>query len=187
MKKHLLAALMLLVCSSVFAAGIPDKIKAMHKSGETMSTSFTETSVMPKLKKETTKSGTLVFTAPENLRLDYTDPAGEYTLITATQFEISREGKVQKLPFKSPQSQWAVFRNTLLMSFMGDVEGVAALNEATATYKEEGANYVCTLKADKPKQQGIAELVLVYNKKSGKLVSLTVTKGNGNYTKYAVK
>ncbi|MBQ0034572.1 MAG: outer membrane lipoprotein carrier protein LolA [Bacteroidales bacterium] len=187
MKKTLVAAMMLLVCSTILAAGIPDKIKALHKDGETMKTSFTETSVMPKLKKEQAKSGSLVFTAPSNLRLDYTDPAGDYTLITAMQFETSREGKVQKLPFKNPQSQWAVFRNTLLMSFMGDVEGVASMNEATATYKEEGANYVCTLKTDKPKQQGIAELVLVYNKKSGKLVSLTVTKGNGNYTTYAVK
>lgn len=187
MKRHLLAALMLLICGSIMAAGIPDKIKALHKSGETMTTSFTEKSVMPKLKKESTKTGTLVFSAPDNLKLDYTDPAGDYTLITATQFETKREGKVQKLPFKNPQSQWAVFRSTLLLSFMGDVEAVAKQNDATATYKEEGANYVCTLKGDKSKPQGIAELVLVYDKKSGKLISLTVTKGNGNYTVYSVK
>lgn len=187
MKKQLLAALMLLVCSSILAAGIPDKIKSLHKSGETMTTSFTEKTVMPKLKKESLKTGTLVFKAPEDLKLEYTDPAGDYTLITATQFETMREGKLQKLPFKSPQSQWAVFRNTLLLSFTGNVEEVAKQNGADASYKEEGSNYVCTLKGDKAKPQGIAELVLVYDKKNGKLVSLTVTKGNGNYTIYSVK
>ena len=182
-----MAALMLLVCSTLFAASVPEKIKAIHKSGETMTTSFTETSVMPKLKKETQKNGTLVFTAPNDLKLEYQDPAGDYTLITADRFETCREGKVQKLPCKNQQGQWAVFRSTLLLSFMGDVEAVAKLNEAKAEYKEEGGNYVCTLTADKAKQQGIAQLVLVYDKKTGKLTSLTVTKGNGNYTKYAVK
>lgn len=178
---------MMLLCSTVFAAGIPDKILALHKSGETMTTSFVETKAMPKMKKETKKTGNLTFTAPDNLRLDYTDPAGDYTLITKTDFETSRAGKVQKLPFKSPQSRWAIFRSTLLYAFMGQVEEVAKLNDATATYAEEGANYLCTLDANKTAKQGISQLKLVYNKKSGKLVSLTVTEGNGNYTTYSVK
>ena len=177
---------MLLTCS-LFAAGIQDKILALHKQGETMTTSFTEVKVMPKMKKELKKEGTLVFTAPENLRLDYTTPAGDYTLITATTFETLRNGKVQKLPIKNPQNRWTTLRSTLLLAFSGKVEEMATLNNATAEYKEESGEYICTLTANNKQPQGIAQLVVAYSKKTGKLQRLIVTEANGNYTTYSVK
>ena len=185
-KTCILAALMLFTCN-IFAAGIQDKILSLHKKGETMTTSFTEVKVMPKMKKEMKKEGTLVFTSPDNLRLDYTSPEGDYTLITATNFETLRNGKVQKLPTKNPQNRWAILRSTLLLAFSGKVEEMAALNNATAEYKEEASEYVCTLTANEKQPQGIAQLVVAYNKKTGQLQRLTVTEANGNYTTYSVK
>ena len=185
-KKCILAAFMLLT-SSLLAAGIQDKILSLHKQGETMTTTFIEVKVMPKMKKEMKKEGTLVFTAPDNLRLDYTTPAGDYTLITATDFETLRNGKVQKLPIKNPQNRWTILRSTLLLAFSGKVEEMAALNHATAEYKEEAGEYVCTLTSSDKQPQGIAQLVVAYNKKTGQLQRLTVMEANGNYTTYSVK
>ena len=64
---------------------------------------------------------------------------------------------------------------------------MAALNNATAEYKEEAGEYVCTLTANGKQPQGIAQLVVAYNKKTGQLQRLTVTEANGNYTTYSVK
>lgn len=182
MKKTIFSLLVALMATTAMA-GIPEDILAKRKSGDQVTNSFTESKVMPRMKKETTKKGTFSFTAPEKLRMDYTDPAGDYTLIDKDLFEVSRNGRVQKFPIKNADSRMAVLRNTLLMALNGDVEGVAKLNEATATYKEQGGKYVCTLTSEKGKH-GISELELTYDKKTGRIEQLKLVEKNGNYTIY---
>jgi len=186
MKKLSILALTLFAAISMYAASIPEAILALHKTGETMTAEFVEVKTMPKLKKETKKEGKLVFTSPESLRMDYTDPAGDYTLIGTGVFEVSRNGHVQKFPVKNPESRMAVLRTTLLMAFAGDVEGVAKRNNATAEYSEKNGEYHCKLTAEGARQ-GLSSVELVYSKKTGKLISLTLYEQNGNYTTYKVK
>lgn len=186
MKRIMTLSLLFAVALLASAADIPAAILKLHKANETMTCAFIETQTMPKMKKETKKTGTLIYTAPNELRLDYTDPVGDYTLMNATTVELNQGGKKQKFNIKDGKSAMAQLRATLLLSFAGDVKAVAEQNEATATYSETATEYICKLTSQNGKH-GIEKLELVYNKKTGKLQKLVVTKKNGNYTTYSVK
>ena len=166
---------------------IATTILSLHKPNETREFPFTETHVMPKMNKTTVSEGTMLFHAPDELRMDYTQPAGDYTVIAENQFDVFKNGKMQKLNVKDPKQKMAIYRATLLACLGGDVEKAAELNNAKAEYKTIGNTYVCTLKAENATPRDIAALELVYDKKSGLLLKMTITEGNGNYTTYAVK
>ncbi len=166
---------------------IATTILSLHQPGETREFAFTETHVMPKMNKTIVSEGTMRFHAPEELRMDYTKPAGDYTVIAKDKFDVFKKGKMQHLNVKNPTQRMAIYRSTLLACLGGDVEKAAKLNKAKATYKTVGNTYVCTLKAENATPHDIAVLELIYDKKSGQLKSMTITEGNGNYTTYAVK
>ena len=168
------------------AQDIDKKILALQKGNATYSAPFTETKVFPKLKKESSKQGTLTWQAEEYLRMDYSEPAGDYTLIEPGTFTICLNGKVQKLPAKDASTKTGVLRQTLLLAFQGKVADIAELNKAAATYSDKGGNYVCTLEAEQPKH-GVKALALEYDKKTGHLLLLTITESNGNYTTWTTK
>lgn len=185
MKKHFVICTLLLAITTLAGAqGIDAKILKLQKS--TYSSPFTETKVMPKLKKETVKTGTLVWTAPANLRMDYSDPEGDYTLIEDENFSLSVKGMVQKLPAKDANSKTGLLRLTLINAFQGNVAEIATLTNAQPTYSDKGGRYVCELVAERPKH-GVKSLTLEYDKKNGHLLLLTITENNGNYTTWAVK
>ena len=187
MKRTILSTLLAVFCSSIWAVTAQD-ISALHHAGETLQCSFTEVKTMPRAKKEISKSGNLTYTHPSDLRLDYTDPAGDYTLISKDVFEVRRNGKVQHFNISNPEQRMSVFRQSLLYAFAGDTEALTTLNEAQANYQEKGNTYICTVTANKTNgTRGIAKLQLTYNKKSGVLQSLIITENNGNYTTYTVK
>ena len=71
---------------SAFAQDIDQKILKLQKATYTMP--FSEVKVMPKLKKETTKVGTLEWRSPDYLRMDFTDPEGDYNLIEGLNFSV---------------------------------------------------------------------------------------------------
>ena len=166
---------------------IATTILSLHQPNETRTFAFVETRVMPKMNKTTVSEGTMKFEAPENLRMDYTHPQGDYTLIEKDKFEVFKSGKLQRLNVKDPKQKMAVYRATLLACLGGDVEKAAALNNARADYKTVGNTYVCTLNAENVAPRDIAALELIYDKKNGQLLKMTLTEGNGNYTTYEVK
>jgi len=190
-QKEMKRLISLALCALCFAAGmsaqdIDQKILKLQKEGNTYTAPFTETKVMPKLKKENVKKGELTWQADENLRMDYNDPAGDYKEIAPGIFNIKQNGRVQKLPAKDSNTRTGVLRQTLLLSFRGEVEEVAALNRANASYADKGGRYVCALTADQPRH-GVKSLVLEYDKKNGHLLLLTITESSGNYTTWEVK
>jgi outer membrane lipoprotein-sorting protein len=166
---------------------IATAILSLHQTGETREFAFTETHVMPKMNKTTVSEGTMRFHAPDELRMDYTLPAGDYTVIAKDKFDVFKSGKMQHLNVKDPKQKMAVYRATLLACLGGDVEKAAELNNAKAQYQTEGNTYVCTLKAANAAPREIAALELIYDKKSGELMKMTITEGNGNYTVYEAK
>lgn len=176
---------MLLFASITFAQTVPQKIKAMHKAGETYSTAFVETEVMPKLKKQTVRKGNLTYKAPSELKMDYTDPKGDYMEITATTISINKDGKLQKHNIKENAGRMSTLQKTLLLAFAGDVDGIAQLNEAQVSCEDKNGQYTCTITSQK--KTGLSSLILIYDKKTGKLISLTLNQSNGNYTTYSVK
>ena len=166
---------------------IATALLSLHQPNETREFPFTETHVMPKMNKTTVFEGAMLFHAPDELRMDYTKPAGDYTLIAKDQFDVFKNGKMQRLNVKDPKQKMAVYRATLLACLGGDVEKAAALNNAQAKYQTVGNTYVCTLKAQNAAPREIASLELIYDSKNGQLLKMTITEGNGNYTTYEVK
>lgn len=166
------------------AQGIDQKILKLQQATYTMP--FSEVKVLPKLKKETTKVGTLEWRSPDYLKMDYSEPEGDYTLIEGLNFSLCLKGIVQKLPAKDTNTKTGVLRQTLLLAFQGKVEEIAELNHTTATYSDNGKRYVCDLVAEQPKH-GVKSLVLEYDKKNGHLLLLTITESNGNYTTWSIK
>ena len=183
MKKLLFIVTCAVIALSAHAQGIDAKILKLQQASYSMP--FSEVKVMPKLKKETTKVGTLEWRSPEYLRMDYSDPAGDYTLIEGIHFTLCTKGAAQKLPAKDSSTKTGILRQTLLFAFQGNVEKIAELNHATAAYSEKGGRYVCDLVAEQPKH-GVKSLVLEYDKKTGHLLLLTITESNGNYTTWSV-
>ncbi len=186
MKKHISALFAVILAVNALAADIPASVLALHSSDENTEYDITESKVMPKLNKTITREGKMLFQAPDDLRIDFTEPAGDYTLITKDIFEVKKNGKVQHFNIKNPTHKMSIYRATLLCCLAGKVEEAARLNDATAEYKEAGGKYVCTIKADKAIGREIEELLLEYDRKTGKLLLMKITEGNGNYTEYKV-
>jgi len=166
---------------------IATTLLSLHTADETREFAFTETRVMPKMNKTSVSEGTMRFHAPDELRMDYTQPEGDYTLIAKDRFDVFKAGKLQRLNVKDPKQRMSIYRATLLACLGGDVEKAAELNNAKAEYKTVGNTYVCTLKAENAAPRDIATLELVYDRKTGHLMTMTITEGNGNYTVYAAK
>lgn len=162
---------------------IQSAILKQHKAGETVVGQFTQVDAQPKLKKQTTQKGTYYFQAPSNMRMDYTE-AGNYNLILEGTFNVCRNGKIQKLPIKNPDSKTAILRQTLLYAMAGQVDEICKLNKAKATCTEKGGQYICQIQRDV--KAGINSLTLIYDKKTGVLLSIRLTEANGNYTEYSI-
>ena len=175
----LIFSCVLITLTSAFAQGIDAKILKLQKA--TYTAPFTEVKVMPKLKKETVREGNLEWRSPDYLRMDFTEPEGDYNLIEGVAFTVCNKGMVQKLPAKDTNTKTGVLRETLVLAFQGKVADIAELNHTDVNYSDKGGRYVCELVAEQPKH-GVKALTLEYDKKNGHLLLLTITETNGNYT-----
>lgn len=187
MKKFFSLSLCLVMAIAASAANIADQILAKHKAGESFKANFTEVKVLSK-KKEIKREGTLTFKASEYLRMDYTNPEGDYTLIDEGTFNIMQDGKLQKLSVKKEDSKMAVFRKLLLLAMQGKVEDIAKQQGATVNYKETSKEWEATLTDEKAKgSQEVRQLTLTYAKSNGQIIGMVIEMGNGNVTTYKMK
>lgn len=186
MKKYILFILCSLFFVPVVAQEIPAKLKALHPNNERVECRFTEVRVMPKVNKTEHREGSLVYQAPNDLRMDYTQPAGDYILITADKMEQCKKGKTQSVKVKNRTDRYATYRATLLSCLAGDVEKAAQLNNATAESRQVGKKYVCTITAEKAASKEMKQIQLEYDAVTGKVLTITLTEGNGNYATYTV-
>lgn len=180
----ILTLAMAVACVCVAAEDIPAKLMSMHPSKEKVECGFTEVQVMPKVNKTETRKGTLVYQAPDDLRLDYTEPAGDYLLITKEKMEQCKKGKTQSVKVKNRDNRYTNYRATLLSCLAGDVEKAAELNDAVLECKQVGKKYVCTITADDVRSKDIKQIKLEYDVATGRVLTITLTEGNGNYATY---
>lgn len=184
--KRLFVAVSSLFClvAVLKAQNIEGRLLTLNQKHATLVAVFTETEVMPRLKKELTKKGMFYFASPESLVMRYTDPEGDLMLVKDGKFIVRRSGKVQKYAVKSDDSPMRLLRNTLIYSLQGDVRRVAEENRAKLTCKESSTRFVITVERKQPQKTGVNSLQLVYDKITGALLSLRMDKANGNYTLY---
>ena len=183
----LISMLLARMCVSVTAQNIPAKLMALHPENETVKCRFTENRVKPKVKKSETHEGSLEYKAPDYLRMDFDEPAGDYILITVDKMEQCRNGKVQSVRVKDKDHRYAVYRATLLSCLAGDVEAAADLNDATLVSEKSGNKYICTITAEDVSSKDIKEISVEYDAASGRVLMIKLTEGNGNYASYTTR
>ena len=135
---------------------------------------------------EKTVEGTIMYDAAAGLKMDYTNPKGEYFIINGTQMTLLRDGHeaffdlTKNKPMKS-------LAELLTSSFNGTLTRLAEANNANLTVKEVKEGIVATLEAKKKAVRGYAKVVLTYDVKSLHLVNMVMEEFDGSVTTYRMK
>lgn len=170
MKKILLLAV--LVCFSALA------------SAQQLESSFTQTRTIKASGKTVKSEGVVQFKAPDQLTMTYTDPQGEYLVISGPMLRSNTQGKQLSVDTeKSPM--FKNLRNTLLNCIMGDYETAASDNDADLSVSEKAGVKTVTMKARKAAPRGYSQIVMEYKK--GLPVRMVLEEFGGILTEYIFK
>ena len=170
--KKLLILLALLACG-------------LSATAQEMSCTFTQKKTIKATKKVIPGEGTITFTAPDQLKMMYDVPEGEYLIIDGMTMKSCVKGKVVTFDTtKNPRMR--KMRNTLLNCITGDYEKAAEENDASLIVEQKGDVKTVTIMAKKQQPTGYAHIIIDYNKK-GLPVRMALDEFTGILTEYSFK
>jgi len=170
MKKILLFAV-LICCASLAGA-------------QTLESAFTQTRTIKASGKSFKSEGVVQFKAPDQLTMTYTDPQGEYLVISGPMLRSNTQGKQISVDTeKSPM--FKNLRNTLLNCIMGDYETAASDNDAELSVSEKSGVKTVTMKARKAAPRGYSQIIMEYAK--DRPVRMVLEEFGGILTEYIFK
>ena len=170
--KKLLILLALLACG-------------LTASAQEMSCTFTQKKTIKATKKVIPGEGKITFTAPDQLKMMYDVPEGEYLIIDGMTMKSCVKGKVVTFDTtKNPRMR--KMRNTLLDCITGDYEKAAQENDANLIVEQKGDVKTVTIMAKKQQPTGYAHIIIDYNKK-GLPVRMALDEFTGILTEYTFK
>ena len=170
--KKLLILLALLACG-------------LSATAQEMSCTFTQKKTIKATKKVIPGEGTITFTAPDQLKMMYDVPEGEYLIIDGMTMKSCVKGKVVTFDTtKNPRMR--KMRNTLLNCITGDYEKAAEENDASLIVEQKGDVKTVTIMAKKQQPTGYAHIIIDYNKK-GLPVRMALDEFTGILTEYTFK
>jgi outer membrane lipoprotein-sorting protein len=145
MKLFLLALLTFVVpagaaeLSPAAAAALEKRFFAVQQSTRTLTAAFTQTLTAPGLPAPVVSHGQLFYRAPDELRIAYTEPAGEMLQLDATTFTVLRTGRpaVRRPPGHSSARALGALRDIL--------RGQRPSGEMTTTVTRRGNTYLVVL------------------------------------------
>lgn len=150
MKKFLLTVLVACVATAAFA--------------QTLECSFTQARTIKATGKVFRSEGAVSFKAPDQLTMTYTDPAGEYLVISGPMLRSNTLGK-QISVNTDKNAMFRGLKNTLLNCITGNYEQAAVDNDAELQVSEQGGVKTVTMTARKALVRGYSQIILEYNKK----------------------
>ena len=170
--KKLLILLALLACGLTAGA-------------QELSCTFTQKKTIKATKKVIPGEGKITFTAPDQLKMMYDVPEGEYLIIDGMTLKSCVKGKVVTFDTtKNPRMR--KMRNTLLDCITGDYEKAAQENDANLIVEQKGDVKTVTIMAKKQQPTGYAHIIIDYNKK-GLPVRMALDEFTGILTEYTFK
>ena len=170
--KKLLILLALLACG-------------LSATAQEMSCTFTQKKTIKATKKVIPGEGTITFTAPDQLKMMYDVPEGEYLIIDGMTLKSCVKGKVVTFDTtKNPRMR--KMRNTLLNCITGNYEKAAEENDASLIVEQKGDVKTVTIMAKKQQPTGYAHIIIDYNKK-GLPVRMALDEFTGILTEYSFK
>ena len=154
-------------------------------SAQEMRCTFTQKKTIKATKKVIPGEGTITFTAPDQLKMTYDVPEGEYLIIEGMTLKSCVKGKeVVFDTTKNPRMR--KMRNTLLDCITGDYEKAAEENDAVLAVEQKGDVKTVSMMARKQQPTGYSRITIDYNKK-GLPVRMVLDEFTGIVTEYTFK
>lgn len=154
-------------------------------AAQEMNCSFTQDRTIKASGKVFHSEGVISFTAPDQLTMTFTDPEGEYFIISGPMLRSNTQGK--NISVNTDKS--AIFRslrNTLIYCITGEYEKAAQENDAELTVSEKNGIKYVSMKARKTLPRGYSGVEMEYNKK-GLPVRMVLEEFVGITTEYHFK
>ena len=154
-------------------------------SAQELSATFVQKKTLKAIHKVIPGEGKITFTAPDQLKMMYDVPEGEYLIIDGMTLKSCVKGKVVTFDTtKNPRMR--KMRDTLLDCIMGNYEKAAQDNDATLIVEQNGDIKTVSMMARKQLPTGYARIILDYNKK-GLPVRMVLDEFAGIETEYTFK
>ena len=146
--------------------------------------SFTQVRTIQASGKVSRAEGVISFKAPDQLTMTYTDPQGEYLVISGPMLRSNAQG--QNLSVNTDKNpRFRLLRNTLLNCITGQYEQAAADNDADLVVSEKAGVKSVSMTARKAAVRGYSKIVLEYVK--GLPVRMVLEEFGGISTEYRFK
>ena len=154
-------------------------------SAQELSCTFVQKKTLKATHKVIPGEGTVTFTAPDQLKMLYTVPEGEYLIIEGDELRNCVKGKVIKIDTtKNPRMR--KMRNTLLDCITGAFEKAARENDATLIVNEKDGVKSVAIMAKQAQPSGYSKIFVDYNRK-GLPVRMVLEEFTGIETEYTFK
>lgn len=179
--KRIVLALSLLLCSTALMAqdkAMLQDIKTANASNPNIEAHFAQTKHNTINGKKTLSEGTLYIANSDKMAMHYNEPSTDLLVINGTQFYM-KQGKRSKLYNTTKNKAMASLSNTLLSCVRGDIENLAADNDATISTQKTANGYEVTLTSNKKQSRGYAKIILVYDLNTRILVRMQMDEYNG--------
>ncbi len=152
---------------------------------QTTECKFTQARTIKASGKVIRSEGVVSYKSPDQLTMTYTDPAGEYLVISGPMLRSNTMG--QKISVDTGKNaHFKVLRNTLLNCIDGNYEQAAKDNDADLSVSEKNGIKTVQMKARKAAPRGYSQIVMEYNGK-GLPVRMVLEEFGGISTEYLFK
>ena len=156
-------------------------VLAVAAGAQTLEGTFVQVKTIKASGRSFTSNGTLVYTSPDQLQMLFTQPDGDYLIIDGPYLRSDLNGTAMDVD-TARNAQMRNLKNTLLNCIAGDVEKVAAENDADlSSASTPGGGRKVTLVARKQAPRGYSRIVLEY-RKDGILTSMILEEFSGVVT-----
>lgn len=191
-KLMILISAFLAAALSVNAAGMSEQTKEVltkiEKANETLTTitsPVTETRTLPN-GKNFVSEGTFYFTSPDLIAIRYTNPAGDYLVVNATEIAQKRkQGKTFRFDLAKNQTMQSL-SNTLLWCISGKLISLAEANNASVTVSEANGVINVVFKAEGASGRDFKKIELSYDAATKRIKTMALTDKNNIVTKYTL-
>ncbi len=157
---------------------ILEKIEQTNSSLKTLQAHFDQTKTIPANGREISYEGTLYFTSPSQMSMDYSKPESEAFIINGTSLYMVRDGR-QGLYDTTKNNMMRSLSNTLCSCIMGKINDLAKANDAEITAGLTGDGYLVSLTARVKGTRGYSNIYLVYDKTTYVLVKMKLVEFSG--------
>ena len=143
---------------------------------------FTQTKTIRASGKTIRSEGTVSYKSPDQLTMTYTDPEGEYLIISGPMLR-SNTGGQQISVDTDKNARFRALRNTLLNCIDGKYEQAARDNDADLEISEANGIKTVRMKARKAAPRGYSQILMEYDGK-GLPVRMVLDEFGGISTEY---